>query len=151
MNRQPLTEAIVAHLEGNLEHPISLGRIPKTGGWNGGAPMDDGSNFAPFVIVIPQTASASSGPVTDSQADWQMPYSLQSFGASPGQAEIMADHVRTTLTLMKKTSVDLDPSFKIQQVVTSVIGGLQRVDTAEYPFWGEADILTLWLAKERAP
>ena len=47
---------------------------------------------------------------------------------------------------MKKTTVVLgDGSYKVQQVRTDVIGGLTRVDSTEPAYWGQVDVVTLWL------
>jgi hypothetical protein len=58
----------------------------------------------------------------------------------------MADEARDAVEAMKKTTVVLgDRSYKVQQVRADVVGGLQRVDSTDPPYWGQVDVVTLWL------
>ena len=60
----------------------------------------------------------------------------------------MADKARAAVEGLKKTTVVLgDATYKIQQVRTDVIGGLQRVDSTEPAYWGQVDVLTLWITR----
>lgn len=143
--RRLLTAAIVSTLEGHTNKPIGLANAPLDGGWQG-EPNVNGSNFTPYCVVTPNTATSAQGPVSDPQGDRQLPYSLASFGVLPEQAEWMADEARAAVELMKKTSVSLgDRDYKIQQVRADIVGGLVRVDSTDPPYWGQVDVVTLWL------
>jgi hypothetical protein len=144
IERRLLSAAVVTAAEVTT-NPIGLAHAPKGGGWQG-QPNLDGSNFVPYTVVTPQTATQASGPLSDPQGDRLFPYSLSSFGLTPEQTEWMADKTRAAVAALKKTTVVLgDRSYKIQQVRTDVIGGLQRVDQTEPPYWGQNDVVTLWL------
>lgn len=144
--RRLLTAAVItaAELTGQ---PVGNSNAPIDGGWQG-EPNADGSNFVPYSVVTPQTATFSSGPVADPEADRQILYSLSSFGVMPEQAEWMADRIRASVATLAKTDVSLeDATYRIQQVRTNVIGGLNRVDSTDPPYWGQVDMITLWLTR----
>jgi hypothetical protein len=147
IERRLLSAAIVTALE-TTTMPVGLAHAPHGGGWDG-QPNKDGSNFIPYAVVTPQTATQASGSLADPQADRQLPYALSSFGVQPEQTEWMADKARNAVEAMKKTVVVLgDATYKIQQVRTDVIGGLQRVDSTEPAYWGQVDVVTLWLTPQ---
>lgn len=148
MDRQPLTMLVQSNLATTSGFPCGIGSIPSGGGWQG-QPNTSGTNFKPFTIIIPQSTGTSTGPLTDTQADWHMPYSVQSFGITAAQSEHMADQARLALQIVKHTVLSLgDGNYQVQQVRVDQIGSLQRVDTTDPPFWGQNDLLNLWLAKE---
>lgn len=145
IERRELTALLVQTLMDVTDQHIGLARAPRGGGWQG-QPNADGSNFVPYSVVTPQTATMASGPQADPQADRQLPYSLSSFGVAPEQCEWIADKVRAAAETLKKTVISLgDRDYRVQQVRTDVIGGLMRVDQTEPPYWGQSDVITLWL------
>ena len=144
IERRLLSAAVVTAIEATGK-PVGLADAPGGGGWSG-QPNMDGSNFTPYTVVTPNTATMATGPFDDPQGDRQVPYSLASFGVLPEQAEWMADEARSAVELMKKTTVTLgDRDYKVQQVRADVMGGLQRVDSTDPPYWGQVDVVTLWL------
>jgi len=144
IKRRLLTTAVVDAIA-DADLVVGLANAPLDGGWQG-APNKDGSNFVPYSVVTPNTATNAQGPFGDPQADRQIPYSIASFGVLPEQAEWMADEARDAVEAMKKTTVVLgDRSYKVQQVRADVVGGLQRVDSTDPPYWGQVDVVTLWL------
>ena len=144
IERRLLSALVVAAADG-AGMPVGLANAPIDGGWDG-QPNQDGSNFTPYVVVTPQTATQASGPMSDPQADRQIPYAISSFGVLPEQTEWMADKARSAIGNMKKTVVSLgDGDYKVQQVRTDVMGGLQRVDSTDPAYWGQVDVVTLWL------
>lgn len=142
--RRGLTALLVETLAGQTGLPIGMAHAPRGGGWEG-QPNSDGSNFVPYTVVSPQTATMASGPVQDPQSDRQLPYSLTSFGVMPEQCEWIADKARAAAESLKKTVVSLDREYRVQQVRTDVVGGLVRVDQTEPAYWGQTDVVTLWL------
>jgi len=144
IERRLLTAAIVAAAE-TTGIPVGLAHAPDGGGWQG-QPNLTTSDFIPYGVVTPTTATQASGPLGDPQGDRQIPYSVASFGVQAEQTEWVADKLRAVIGALKKTTVVLgDGSYKIQQVRSDVIGGLTRVDQTEPPYWGQVDVLTLWL------
>jgi hypothetical protein len=86
--------------------------------------------------------------MSDPQADRSLPYAISSFGVQPEQTEWMADKARAAVEELKKTLITLgDATYRIQQVRTDVVGGLMRVDSTEPAYWGQVDVLTVWLTR----
>lgn len=145
IERRLLSEAVVTTIATVTTMPVGLAHAPADGGWSG-APNLDGSNFTPYCVVTPNTATMATGSFDDPQGDRQLPYSVANFGVMPEQTEWMADKARSAIETLKKTTVVLgDGSYRIQQVRTDVVGGLQRVDSTEPAYWGQVDVMTLWL------
>jgi hypothetical protein len=147
LERRLLSAAIVSAIETDTSMPTGLAHAPQGGGWNG-QPNLDATDFVAYAVVTPQTATLASGPLSDPQADRLLPYAISSFGVSPEQTEWMADKARVAVEELKKTQVVLgDATYTIQQVRTDVVGGLTRVDTTEPAYWGQVDVLTLWITR----
>jgi len=146
IERRLLSAAVVTAAE-TTSMPIGLAHAPQGGGWQG-QPNLDTSDFVAYGVVTPNTATNATGPFGDPQGDRQIPYSISAFGVTPEQTEWMADKQRAAIEAMKRTVVHLgDGDYEIQQVRTDVIGGLQRVDSTEPAYWGQVDVLTLWLTR----
>lgn len=146
IERRLLTAAVV-EAAATTGIPIGLAHAADGGGWQG-QPNLDTSDFVPYGVVTPNTATNATGPMGDPQADRQIPYSVAAFGVKAEQVEWVADKLRAAIEALKKTDVHLgDGVYRIQQVRTDVIGGLQRVDATEPPYWGQVDVLTLWLTR----
>lgn len=144
IERRLMSAAVVTALQGE-GLVTGLAHAPDGGGWDG-QPNKDGSNFIPYVVVTPNTATMASGPTSDPLGDRQLPYSLSSFGVAAEQCEWMADKARAAAETLKKTTVVLgDRSYKVQQARADVIGGIVRVDQTEPPYFGQMDVVTFWL------
>ena len=147
LERRLLSAALVTAIVTDTSMPCGLAHAPQGGGWSG-QPNLDASNFVAYSVVTPQTATMASGPLSDPQADRLLPYAISCFGVSPEQTEWMADKARVAVEGLKKTKVVLgDATYTIQQVRTDVVGGLTRVDTTEPAYWGQVDVLTLWITR----
>lgn len=145
IERRGLTSLLVTTIAGIIDMPVGMAHAPRGGGWEG-QPNADGSNFVPYTVVNPQTATMASGPISEPQTDRQIPYSLTSFGVAPEQTEWIADKARAAAETLKKTVIELaDRDYRVQQVRTDVIGGLIRVDQTEPAYWGQTDVITLWI------
>jgi hypothetical protein len=128
--------------------PVGDAISPVGGGWSG-QPNADGSNFTPYVVLTPGPASVSSGPFGDTQADWQLGYTITSFGVSREQCEWMADSSRVAALTLARTTVMLNgDGYAVQQVREQVLGPVQRVDATEPPYFGQTDTLQVWISKE---
>lgn len=147
--RRPLTRALLDQL-GELNVPVGDMLIPKASGWTN-AVNAPGSKFRPYIVLVTLTASRTSGPFADSQADWQIPYMVESFGASREQCEWMADSAREGLDALSKTRLQLgEDRYKVQQIRVDSIGAVNRVTVTEPAFYGQQDGYSIWLSKERS-
>jgi hypothetical protein len=145
--RRELTNILLDRLAESGK-PVGDAVSPKDGGWIG-QPNADGSNFIPYVVLIPGAATISTGPWGDTQADWQCGYSMLSFGVSREQCEWMADTARAAAVTLERTSYTLgSDDWAVLQARESVIGPIQRVDATEPAFYGQTDAVTLWISKE---
>lgn len=150
IQREPLTQRLLTQLATTTK-PVGDARAPQSGGWTGNQPNKDGSNFQPYTVLTSGPATTSSGPLADAQADWQLSYSIAAFGVSRQQCEWMADKARLVLESLRNELITLGAStYKVQQVRVDALGGLQRVDATDPPYWGENDQITVWLSKEFA-
>lgn len=155
IERSPLTEALLDQL--NLSNwLVGDGVIPDAswlstaGHGSQGQPEAPDSEFEPFAVLAELRASDSSGSIGDSQADWRMPYMVESFGVSREQAGSLRDALRTQLEPLRGTRIQLGASkYKVQQIRTDAIGVPIRFDVTSPPFWHVQDGLTVWLAKSR--
>lgn len=144
--RGPLTTILLTALA-SLNKPVGDGTIPPAGGWTV-HPDGADSTFTPYVVLATVTASRSSGPIAQSQADWQIPYLLSSTGASRDQCEWMADHARGAVSSLAHNTYTLGPNrYKVQQIYVSSIGGINRFDISNPPFWFSQDGFSVWLAR----
>lgn len=150
IQREPLTQLLLTTLSATGK-PVGDGRAPQNAGWSGNMPNKDGSNFTPYSVLTPGPASQSMGPMSDAQADWHLDYSISSFGVSRQQCEWMSDKARLTLAVLAKTQVTLGTStYRVQQVRVDALGGIQRIDATDPPYWGQNDQVSIWLSKENA-
>lgn len=150
IERRTFTQLVLARLQ-TTGKPVGLANAPQDGGWKGGQPNADGSNFVAYSVLYPVAASYTTGSVRDPQADVHLPYTVGSFGVIPDQAEWMADAARAALAGLVKTTAPLGTAtYKIQKVDLELIGALNRYDATDPPFWGQTDQINFWLAKEIA-
>lgn len=142
-----LSMHLVDHLSGN-GLPVGFCQAPDAGGWDG-QPNLQGSKFVGYATVWPLTATQSSGPLGDAQADWQMPYQVITYGIDPNQTENQADKTRIWARRLERQSISLDgEQWYIQQVRVTSIGAMARNDNFDPPQFSQVDVLTLWISKE---
>lgn len=124
---------------------------PKTAGWSGSVPNAPGTEFTPYVVLVPLTAAPApnTGSFAGPQTDWHIPYNLDSYGASREQARGVADYIRDAVAELHHEEIQLEAKYKVQQVWTQSIGGPSRRAATDPPIFGETDQVTLWLAKRR--
>lgn len=147
--RGPLTDLLITTLRQSLDDlPVGDGEAPlEPHGWQGqvNAP---GSEFIPYVALMPMTSGTPMGSLGDSASDWQLPYQLQAFGVARNQCEWMADHARGVLAALRGTKVQLGPDrYGVQQVRLMTLGGITRLDVTDPPYYGQADGMSVWLTK----
>lgn len=144
--RRKLTTHLQEALEAELV--VGLAASPAAGGWDG-TPNDDGTNYVPYAVLIPQPSTPANPNPLPGVTEWRLNYALSCYGASPEQPEWVADTARELLDALTNTNVTLgDGEYRIQQVYPSTIGGVLRVDATDPPTWGQTDTYTVWLSKE---
>lgn len=153
IQRRTITKALLdaAATQGK---PIGDGEMPRGGaaGWQGD-PNADGSNFVPYAVVSALQAGGGTGPLLDPQGDMIFPYAMTSYGVSREQCEWLADNVRQAVAALAGQNVDqwLGTSQhhqrRIQQVVDSQIGAINRVDQTDPPIYSQTDVVALWTSR----
>lgn len=150
ISRGPLTDLLLFTLAAGVGPVVGDGEVPTTAhGWSGD-PNAPASVFRPYLVLMPMTAGGPDGPLGDTTADWQVPYQVQSYGVARNQCEWIADKARGLLAELRGALVALGTSsYKVQQVRPTSIGGINRMDAFDPPYFGQADGIVVWLTKER--
>jgi hypothetical protein len=144
--RSPLTAAVLTALR-DLLPDVGDGELPDAS-WIG-QPNLPGATYEPFAVLSELTADRSDGPLSDSQADWRMPYMVECFGIRRDQCSWTADTLRGAVDSLRFTKIQLGVSdYKIIQVRHDSIGQPQRISVTNPPFWHQQDGLTVWIGKE---
>lgn len=149
LRRGPLTDRLLAELAA-AGKPVGDARAPvDPHGWKGqaGAP---GSEFLEYAVLLPKTATSSTGPIGAPQASWQLPYQIWTYGVTRAQVENLADRLRTALGGLRREVLDLGGvRHKIQQVRTESIGEPARYGgSADPSYYAQADTVSIWITKE---
>jgi hypothetical protein len=109
--------------------------------------MAVGATFTPYGVLSEIVASHSSGPIADDQADWQLPYLMETFGLSRDQCGKVAQRFRGALTALELTDVPLEVTYRVSLVRVDSLGQPARVDSLDPPEWHTQDVITFWLTK----
>lgn len=146
--RRKLSDAVLAAVTAGTGYPVRDAQPPDANfGWSG-TPGDVGSTFTPYSILTPLSGSNSSGPLSDTQADWLLGYSLSSFGTSRSQCEWIADLARASLQSLVRTTFDgVDSTYTILQARIDAIGGIVRSDAVNPPLFGQTDSIAIRVTK----
>lgn len=144
--RSPVTAAVLAALAGTGK-PVGDAVLPDAS-WIG-APMAPDAVFEPFLVVSEIVASTSYGPISDWQADWQLPYLVESFGLSREQCSWMADTARNALPALRGTDLVLNGApYTVGYVRLDSLGAPLRVDSFQPPFYHAQDGVTITIGKQ---
>ncbi len=149
LSRKALTDLLITTLADATELAVGDAHTPEPGtyGWSG-TPGGINSTFTPYNILTPMQAGRPDGPISDTHADWQIPYTISSFGTSRSQCEWLADLARSALISLRYDTFDgVDDDYTIQQVRVESIGGIQRSDAIEPPTFGQSDMIAVWITK----
>jgi hypothetical protein len=148
LQRAPVTKALLAVVK-TAGFPSEVALIPKDGGWRNGAPAAPESVFTPYTVIIPRTAGFSTGPISEPQGDWHLPYDINVYAIRGDETELLADAVRVAAAGMVGSSITVQgPSYKIQKIALTAIGQITRVDQSDPPFYIQTDTLEVWVGKE---
>ncbi len=148
-SRKNLTNLLITTLADATNWAVGDAHTPEPGtyGWSG-TPGGINSTFIPYNILTPMSAGRADGPLSDTHADWQIPYTISSFGTSREQCEWLADLARSAFIVLKRETFDgVDGDYTIQQVRVESIGGIQRSDSVEPPTFGQSDMIAVWITK----
>ena len=117
LQRGPITKAVLAAAR-STDFPAEVALIPKDGGWRDGAPAGDRSLFTPYTVVVPQTASFTTGALDYGQDDWHLPYAFNYYAIQNTQIEDFADLVRVAVAGIVGSVVPIlsGPDYKIIKV-----------------------------------
>lgn len=148
LSRRKLTDLLLTTIASQTSKPVhDYEPDSEQYGWSG-TPGEAGSTFTPYSVLIPQSSGGANGPLSDTQSDWRITYSVSSFGTSREQAEWIADLARSSFSILRRTTFDgIDSAYTIQQVKTEQIGGIVRNSVVEPPIFGQTDIFAVWIAK----
>lgn len=146
LQRSPFTAAVIAALAATGKQ-IGDGAIPPNANWIG-QPNKPGSVFQPYVVVGEIVASHSSGPLGDSQADWQLPYLVECFGISREACGWMVDQACKALPALRPQRFTVDGvPYGVQQVRIDSFGAPTRVPALNPPVFRSQGGVTLWIGK----
>ena len=146
--RGNVTDAVLAAV-GTVGKPVGDANTPNVAfGWDG-QPNALGTNFIPYVVVFPQAASIKSGPIAVPSADWQLPYTITSYGVTREQVEWLADRARNTLSSLRGATLDGgDATYSVIKATTETIGTVSRQDISDPPFFAQTDTVSVWVSQE---
>lgn len=148
--RGPVTDALLAAL---ATASVTTGDAvkPTAGGWSG-QPSDAAPTFTPYCVLYPANGSPGNptGSIADSQIEWQLAYTLTSYGVTRKQCETQADKARAAVQSLQHTTVSTGEvgTYDVQQVWVAALGNVVRVDVEDPSVFGQTDTLILWIAKE---
>lgn len=147
VERRQFSQALLDALEG-AGFPAAIAERPHDGGWQG-EPNVPGSVFQPYCVLVPMTATTSSGPFDDSQADWKLPYTLSTYALRSDQIELVADRARNALAPVLNTDIASGgASYRVIRVGLTSIGQVNRADQTDPSFYTQTDGIELWVTKE---
>lgn len=148
IKRASLSDYIKDTVSSYTGFPSGLGRTPAGAGWDP-AVNKDAAVFVPYTILNPQNANHAEGPISESQADWWLPYLVTAYGVDPHQTEDLADTCRTAIGELQQQDLRLgNDTYFVQQVRVDSIGGLVRADVLDPSYWVQSDTVSIWVSKE---
>lgn len=127
---------------------VGLVTAPKTGGWQKEMTAE-GAQFVPYVVVTPLNAQGGSGSLGDSTSEWQVPYSLSSYGVDVRQVEDLADDARRILLGLRRHNFSMrdGSSWQVTQTRPQAIGGVGYTTQVDPTAFSQTDSVTLWLSR----
>lgn len=148
ISRGSFTQFLITRL-GSFALPVGDNDAPTTAhGWQG-EPNATSTNFIPWLIVAPGSASRSDGSFGDAQQEWRLPYYVTSCGVTRQQTESVADKIRTELKTYSNSSLSLKTEdWRLTTVLATTIGAVSRIGTTNPPYHIQTDTLEFWLSKE---
>lgn len=147
--RGEFTQYVYDYLSGELDYPVGDNEPPVAPhGWQG-EPNADGSNFIPWVTLVPGTATVSSGSFDASQQDWRIAYMLGSSATSRKQLENIADLVRRKIVNIQRQKIlTTEGTWAILQARVTGISAVTRIGQLNPAYFTQTDTVELWLSRD---
>lgn len=152
MSSAPARGYLTAWLKATLEaEDLLVGTViaPTAGGWNDD-PQQEGNWYAQYIVIVPQTASEGTGSMADAGTEWNLPFSLTSYGVSALQVEGQADTARRIVNEIRRAPVELDGvGWRVMDIKTNSIGSVDINRATDPPELSQRDVVMIRLSKER--
>lgn len=146
-DRGPITQWLINRLE--AESFRADGMVPPSdAGWQDDM-VGDGSEFEPYIVVTPQTSSAGEGSLGDSTFDWEIPYTINSYGVHLRQVEDLADDSRRFLTGLRRININMKDgsSWKVIGIRCTAIGGIGLNQSINPHAYSQSDSLIIKVSR----
>lgn len=117
---------------------VGDGVAPASGGWDKGQPKV--SRFVPYSVTGMAGASVRAYNMGKPSDDWDVSFSLRSFGGSRKQADWAANLARLSITGMIGTRFG---DYVVGAVIWQSLGGVSRIDSVDPPYWQISDGFSL--------
>lgn len=134
-----LTERLLAHLSLTVDH-VGDGVAPYDGGWLDGQP--NSGAFVPYVVLVSQGAYPKVTTFCNGY-DWDVSWSLRSFGGSRKQCDWIALQARESIDAFAQHVFGANP-YAVKNVTWGSLGAVQRIDTVDPPYWQSFDSFSLY-------
>lgn len=147
-DRGRLTDWLLEFLTGQLAPGVLVGdgEAPEAGGWPGG---DIGQgDFVPYITLATGAGAPAGANLGSREADeWELRYSILSFGGQRKQADWVADQARTFWTSIRDARIDVGTAkqWRARRFTVRALGGVTRNDQVRPPYWQVADEMVLFL------
>lgn len=154
--RGVVTDALVELLQhdtdlGDLGFLVGDGVVPDAAGWPEGK-TGVGEYVPSITVSTGEAAPRDRDPVSSRHSSWVARYGLSSLGAARTQADNVADHARAACLKLRGEVLPAGMDgghFKVTDVVFSRLAPLLPDKSTDPPTWGAADVVDLWLDRER--
>jgi len=145
--RGPLTDALLAHLQGSLADVLEVGDgiAPPGAGW---PQQPQTGDYTPYCVLGTEDAVLRQSPPDLAQAmgSWACGYRLTHYGAARSQADDNADMARqATLDFAGGTITLGEHSWALTAVRYSRLGGFAPVENEDPPVWSGRDVFAVWI------
>lgn len=137
-----LTHLGTTFLVGDIEAPAGAGWQTESAA--------AGSEFIPYVTLMPGTSSQSSGSFGDPSMDWKLSYTLNNYGVNRRQVEDLADDIRAILLAVKKVSVTMKDGstvWRLNTIACTSIGGVGHTNAVSPTAFSQTDSITLTVSR----
>lgn len=141
---------LTAHLLTKIRAELVCGdaEAPEEGGWDDNPSLPT-SSFQAYSVLTPMPSGDGTGPVSDSSADWILPYRIDNYGISREQCEFQADRTRALIRPTKREQAVLGgENYRIQQVRTTSLGGIGKENNVEPTEYSQSDTIAVHITKE---
>jgi hypothetical protein len=132
-----------------LAMPIKAERViaPSDAGWQSDGATAN-AEFIPYAVITPQTGVPTSASFDNTGDDWDMSYTISSYGVDPDQVEELADDVRAALVGVKGINLVMGSSnWRITRIKCPSIGGVGYTTAVIPTAYSQSDSFTLTLSR----